>query len=184
MNKFERQGAILRLVGERELSTQSDVVEALRDEGLDVRLVLLERRPNREVRDALRTADVVAEQFLVGYGLLAVEAMASGAAVISNLGWLPEDVRRHPAIVDSPIVDANPETLTDRLRELVIDPERRARLGTLGREYVMRWHSDTAAAATWRSIVDAVWAGSPLPEQSAAQSSATMVVPPDRHEPG
>ena len=35
MNKFERQGTILRLVGERQLSTQSDVVEALRDEGLD-----------------------------------------------------------------------------------------------------------------------------------------------------
>lgn len=35
MNKFERQGAILRLVSERELSTQSDVVEALRGEGLD-----------------------------------------------------------------------------------------------------------------------------------------------------
>ena len=35
MNKFERQGAILRLVSERELSTQSDVVEALRGEGVD-----------------------------------------------------------------------------------------------------------------------------------------------------
>lgn len=35
MNKFERQGTILRLVGERQLSTQSDVVEALRDEGLE-----------------------------------------------------------------------------------------------------------------------------------------------------
>ena len=35
MNKFERQGAILRLVNERQLSTQSDVVEALRDEGLE-----------------------------------------------------------------------------------------------------------------------------------------------------
>ena len=35
MNKFDRQGAILRLVRERELSTQSDVVEALREEGLD-----------------------------------------------------------------------------------------------------------------------------------------------------
>ena len=35
MNKFERQGAILRLVGERALSTQSDVVEALRSEGFD-----------------------------------------------------------------------------------------------------------------------------------------------------
>ena len=35
MNKFERQGTILRLVGERQLSTQSDVVDALRDEGLE-----------------------------------------------------------------------------------------------------------------------------------------------------
>lgn len=36
MNKRERQDAILRLVGERELSTQSDVVDALRAEGLEV----------------------------------------------------------------------------------------------------------------------------------------------------
>ena len=35
MNKFDRQGAIMRLVRERELSTQSDVVEALREEGLE-----------------------------------------------------------------------------------------------------------------------------------------------------
>ena len=35
MNKFERQGAILRLVAERQLSTQSDLVQALRDEGVD-----------------------------------------------------------------------------------------------------------------------------------------------------
>ena len=35
MNKFERQGAILRLVAERELSTQAEVAEALRKEGID-----------------------------------------------------------------------------------------------------------------------------------------------------
>ena len=35
MNKFERQGTILRLIGEQQLSTQSDVVQALRNEGLD-----------------------------------------------------------------------------------------------------------------------------------------------------
>jgi transcriptional regulator of arginine metabolism len=34
MNKFERQGAILRLVQERRLSTQGELVDALRDEGL------------------------------------------------------------------------------------------------------------------------------------------------------
>jgi transcriptional regulator of arginine metabolism len=35
LNKFERQGAILRLVQERPLATQAEVAEALRDEGID-----------------------------------------------------------------------------------------------------------------------------------------------------
>ena len=36
MNRRERQGAILRLIRERELSTQSELAEALRSEGHDV----------------------------------------------------------------------------------------------------------------------------------------------------
>ena len=124
-------------------------------------MLLLERRPNHAVRDGLRDADIVAEQFLVGYGLLAVEGMASGAAVISNIGWLPDELREHPAIAESPIVDASPETLTDRLRELVLDHERREQLGSRGRAYVLRWHSDAAAAEMWHSIVDAVWRARP-----------------------
>jgi len=35
VNKFERQGAILRLVQERSLATQAEVAEALRGEGID-----------------------------------------------------------------------------------------------------------------------------------------------------
>ena len=35
MNKFERQGAILRLVRERALATQAEVAEALRGEGIE-----------------------------------------------------------------------------------------------------------------------------------------------------
>jgi transcriptional regulator of arginine metabolism len=35
VNKFERQGAILRLVQERPLATQAEVAEALRAEGID-----------------------------------------------------------------------------------------------------------------------------------------------------
>jgi transcriptional regulator of arginine metabolism len=35
MNKFHRQGAILRLVRERALSTQAEVVEALREQGIE-----------------------------------------------------------------------------------------------------------------------------------------------------
>ena len=36
MNKFERQGAILRLIQERPLSTQEEVAEALREQGHEV----------------------------------------------------------------------------------------------------------------------------------------------------
>lgn len=36
MSRRERQGAILRLVREREISTQSELADALRDEGADV----------------------------------------------------------------------------------------------------------------------------------------------------
>ena len=36
MDKFERQGAIMRLVRERELSTQSELADALREAGIEV----------------------------------------------------------------------------------------------------------------------------------------------------
>ena len=35
MNRYERQGAILRLVQERELSTQSELADALRQQGIE-----------------------------------------------------------------------------------------------------------------------------------------------------
>jgi transcriptional regulator of arginine metabolism len=35
VNRFERQGAILRLVQERELSTQSELADALREQGIE-----------------------------------------------------------------------------------------------------------------------------------------------------
>jgi len=165
---------VLHAPNHRRIKGTADVeraVDVLREEGLDVHLVLIEGRPNREVRDALRDADIVAEQFLLGYGLLAVEGMACGAAVVSNIGWLPDEIRLHPAIAESPIVDANPETLTDRVRELVLDPKRRERLGAQGRAYVVRWHSDAAAANVWRSIVDAVWTGSQVPQESTPLES-------------
>ena len=36
MDKFERQGTIMRLVRERQLSTQAELAEALREAGIDV----------------------------------------------------------------------------------------------------------------------------------------------------
>lgn len=140
-------------------------VEALRGDGLDVRLELVEGRPNAEVRAALARADVLVDQLLVGYGLFAVEGMASGLPVVSRTGWMPEEVAATAAMRELPIVDADAETVTDRLRELVTDPALRARLGVEGRRFVERRHSEQAAGEAWETLIDAVWERRPAPRE-------------------
>jgi glycosyltransferase involved in cell wall biosynthesis len=134
-------------------------VEALNAEGLDVRLDLLERRPNHEVRAAIERADIVAEQFLAAYAMFAVEGMALATPVLAHMSFLPAEIREHPAVRECPIVDAGVETLTDELRRLVTDPERRLRIGRESRDFAVRRHSLPALGAVWAEIVDAAWAG-------------------------
>jgi len=82
MNKFERQGAILRLVGERQLSTQSDVVEALRDEGLEA----VQATVSRDIAQ-LGLVKVRGEDGKLVYAL-------PGAADLDRLGELTSALRR------------------------------------------------------------------------------------------
>jgi len=135
-----------------------ETVRALNDEGLKVRLELLERRPNEEVRAALHRADIVAEQFLAAYAMLAVEGLATGTPVMAHMSFLPPDLLEHPAVRECPIVDASIGTLTDTLRRLVVDPDLRQRLGSEGREFAVRRHSYEALGREWAHIVDDVWA--------------------------
>lgn len=132
-----------------------DAVGRLQAEGLHVRLNLLQGRPNEEVRRAVLDGDIIAEQFIGGYALFAIEGMSAGRPVVSNLSWMTEDLRAE--LGDCPIVDATPETLTDRLRVLVTDPGLRARLGPASREYALRCHSYAAVGQRWVALIDDVW---------------------------
>ena len=138
-------------------------VEELREEGLRVRLELLERRPNKEVREAVLGCDIVAEQFIAGYALFAIEGMAAARPVLSALAWMPADVRSDLARRGLPIVDTDRANLKANLRALVEDPERRRTLGLEGRRFVEEHHSYEAVGAVWAAIVEHVWSGSPLP---------------------
>ncbi len=55
------------------------------------------------------SGDIVAEQFLGGYALFAIEGMSAGKPVLSNISWMADDLREE--LGDCPIVDATPETL-------------------------------------------------------------------------
>jgi len=150
-------------------------IETLRAEGLDVRLEIIEGEPNAEVRRALTRADILVDQLLIGYGLFAVEGMATGLPVISRMGWMPEPVASHPSMLESPIVDADQSTISDRLRELVTDPERRLRLGIEGLSYVRRWHSEEATGKVWDAIIRATWNERPVPTSAFPFSSGVEV---------
>lgn len=144
-------------------SSLLDAVEQLRGEGLNVGLELIERRPNSEVREAMERADIVADQFIAGYAMFAIEGLAAGRPVMSALSGMPAEVRESGALDDCPIVDANVENVTEELRRLVTDPGLRRRLGAEGREFALHRHSEQAVGRDWEAILKHVWSGAELP---------------------
>ena len=140
-----------------------EAVERLRAEGLQVRLELMERRSNDEVREAVLRCDVVAEQFIGGYALFAIEGMSAGKPVLSNLSWMGRQLRA--TLEPCPIVDATPESLVDELRRLVTDPALRSRLGRASRAYALDRHSYRAVGEAWAEIFAHVWSGEALTER-------------------
>lgn len=118
-----------------------DAIQNLKRE-FDIDFVLIENMPHEFVLDSLETADIVVDQLVTGeYGLFAVEGMNAGAAVISNV----TDILRQAYPEDLPIVQADPNTIEDVLRELIKDPKMISELGQRGRKYVMKVHECHAA---------------------------------------
>jgi glycosyltransferase involved in cell wall biosynthesis len=148
-------------------ATQSlvDAVEQLRAEGVRVRLELLERCPNEEVRAAMRSSDIVADQFIAGYALFAIEGMSTGKPVMSALSWMPDELRNSPGMRTCPIVDTDVSNLAANLRSLVEDHSRRIELGRAGRDYVLQHHAYRPVAQTWSRLIEHVWRGVPLPNE-------------------
>lgn len=138
-----------------------DTCEQLATEGVPVELVLLEGVPNREIRRAMFDSDIVASGFVLGYyELFAVEGMSLGKPVLNY--WRPDLLElytRSSYAGECPIVDASVESLAERIRELVGDPELRERIGAEGRAYVLQHHSYEAVGGLFAQIVDAAWTG-------------------------
>jgi glycosyltransferase involved in cell wall biosynthesis len=156
---------VIHAPNHRAIKGTEHLLEAIRDlqeEGLRIRLELLEKRSNEEVRETMRSSDIVVEQLIAGYALFGIEGMAAGKPVLSNMSWMPAEMR-NDAIEECPIVDTNAETLRENLRAIAEDPARRRDLGRAGRQFVLRYHSLEAMGRDWQAIIDHVWLGTPLP---------------------
>jgi glycosyltransferase involved in cell wall biosynthesis len=110
-------------------------------EALDADLEIVEGLRHDDAFERYRHADIVVDQLNAGwYGIFAIECMALGKPVVAFLH--DEAVRRTQAAfgVEVPIVAATAETLQERLRPLVADPDERRRRGAASRMYVERVH--------------------------------------------
>jgi hypothetical protein len=139
----------------------SDQIEAaiaqLQAEGLDVAYTIIQNLPNEEAMRRYAEADIIAEQVVIGWhGYFAIEAMALGKPVVCFI----REAAQQPAGEDCPIVNARPETVLAVLRELVLDPERRERLGRQGRAFVERVYDQPHVAERMATVYTEIW-GSP-----------------------
>ena len=111
-------------------------IEALRKQ-LRFRYVRIEKMSHQEAVAMYRQADIVIDQILCGsYGLLSVEAMAYGKPVIAYVR--PDLLARYED--GPPICTANPDTIYDILKSLLLSPEKRLQAGQAGRRFVERYH--------------------------------------------
>lgn len=93
--------------------------------------------PHHKAIEIYRHADIIVDQLALGsHGVFACEAMALGKPVVCYI--LDELIPTYPD--GFPIVNANPDTVTDVLEELVLSPERRHRIGRESRAYAERVH--------------------------------------------
>jgi Glycosyl transferases group 1 len=129
-------------------------IAELQKEGHRVELLLVRGVDNDRARELYMQADIVADQFLIGWhGNFAVEAMALGKPVIAYIrkpGYLPEGE-------ECPIVNADPDSLKEALSGLIKNPELRRDLGVKGRRYVERIFSLEQVGHRMDRIYEGLW---------------------------
>ncbi len=112
------------------------VIERLQKE-ICFRYRRIENMNNTEAKSLYAQADIVIDQILMGsYGMLCIECMTLGKPVIT---YLRDDLISQYAT--KPLIcNANPDTLYDVLKQLLVSPELRHDTGVQARTFAEQFH--------------------------------------------
>jgi len=133
--------------------------QELKAEGYQIQLRLLEQMPNTEVHHIMRQSDIIAEQFIHGYALAAMEGMSLAKPVMSNLSddYYYRVHRLHTGLDECPVVNTSIDQIKNNLRILITNPDLRRQLGQAGRQYVIKYHSYEIVAKMWDLVYQKIW---------------------------
>jgi glycosyltransferase involved in cell wall biosynthesis len=90
-----------------------------------------------EAKKIYKEADLIIDQLLLGsYGLFSIEAMAMGKPVLT---WISDFMKdKYPD--DLPIISANPDSIKDKLKNILDNRDMLLEIGKKGRKYVEKYH--------------------------------------------
>lgn len=130
-----------------------DAVEKL-SKKYPVDLELISGKPRKVVLEAVQNSDIYIDQFILGYyGMAAIEAMAFGKPVF---GYLKEscDVDFGKGII--PVINANPDNLTEVLEYYLNNTDKLAEAGIKSRQFVEQYHDTYKLAAPLVEIYNSI----------------------------
>lgn len=138
-----------------------DVIEKLKDRGYKIELVIIEKMKNDDVKELLKTCDILVDQLNLGYAMNAIEGMSLSMPVITNLtnNNYTKVFKQYAFLDECPLVSSDYETLYSVLEDLIQNSEKRKEIGKKSRQYIEKYHSKKTAYLMFSNIYSKIWNG-------------------------
>lgn len=130
-------------------------VRSLKDRGIRVDLILVDKESSRELYERMSTADLVIDQLLIGwYGGFSVEAMALEKPVVC---YLKDEYKKLvPFGKEIPIISASKKNLGEVLEKLINDRGKPPALGKKGYLFVKKVHGSEVIAKQYKKVYESL----------------------------
>ncbi|TND06507.1 MAG: Glycosyltransferase [Bacteroidetes bacterium] len=131
-------------------------VEELRQEGLHMEIVLLEKVPNSEVKRVMASCDIIADQLIVGgYAMFTLEGMSMGKPVLCYLRKDLEEMFIEAGLVaegEIPLINCTPFNVKEVIRNLYFRRSELPEIGRRSRAFVEKHHSLASVGKVFDAI--------------------------------
>ncbi|KQC06464.1 MAG: hypothetical protein APR54_07215 [Candidatus Cloacimonas sp. SDB] len=121
------------------------IVNELKTEGYLIDLMILQNVNNSQIINAMKTVDLVADQFIIGwYAMFAIEAMACKKPVLCYLREDLIDLYRKGGLIDNdeiPIINTDLFKIKEKIIWAYNNRDELKKIGEKSREFVIRHHS-------------------------------------------